>query len=40
MHRHQMTSGQAFNLLVKASQNTNMPPRQVAEQIATAGGER
>jgi hypothetical protein len=40
MHRHQMTSAQAFRLLVKTSQNTNIALRQVAEQVATTGEER
>lgn len=37
MERHKMTSGQAFALLVKTSQNTNIPLRQVADQIADTG---
>jgi len=40
MHRHKMTSSQAFKLLVSTSQNTNIALRQVAEQIATTGEER
>lgn len=40
MHRHKMTSDQAFKLLVKTSQNTNISLRQVAEQAATTGEER
>ena len=40
MHRHQMTSSRAFKLLVRTSQNTNIPLRQVAEQVATTGEER
>ena len=39
MHRHQMTSDQAFKLLVHTSQNTNIALRQVAEQVAVTGGE-
>lgn len=37
MERHKMTSSQAFALLVKTSQNTNIPLRQVADQIADTG---
>ena len=40
MHRHKMTSSQAFKLLVRTSQNTNMPLRQVADQVATTSEER
>lgn len=40
MHRHKMTSNQAFKLLVRTSQNTNISLRQVAEQVATSGEER
>jgi hypothetical protein len=40
MHRHQVTSDQAFKLLIKTSQNTNIALRQVAEQIATTGEPR
>ena len=39
MHRHQMTSDQAFKLLIRTSQNTNIALRQVAEQVATTGDE-
>ena len=35
MHRHKISSGQAFTLLTSTSQNNNIPLRQVAEQIAT-----
>lgn len=40
MHRQQMTSDQAFKLLVDGSQNTNVALRQLAEQIAATGEER
>ena len=40
MHRHKMTSDQAFKLLVKTSQNTNIALRQVAEQVVATGEER
>lgn len=37
MERHKMTSSKAFALLVKTSQNTNIPLRQIADQIADTG---
>lgn len=37
MERHKMTSAQAFALLAKTSQNTNIPLRQVAGRIADTG---
>jgi hypothetical protein len=40
MHRHEMTSDQAFKLLARTSQNTNTALRQVAEQIATTDEQR
>lgn len=37
MERHQLTAGQAFQLLVRASQNTNSKLRDICERLTTTG---
>lgn len=37
MERHELTAGQAFQLLVRASQNTNVKLRDVCQRLTTTG---
>lgn len=37
MERHQLTAGQAFQLLVRASQNTNVALREICQRLTTTG---